>query len=186
MTPLLWAALTLLGGATYAVTAKLVNDEIRGWLDLLPNIVLRLAARCLRPGQREAIYQDEWLPELAYILQEAETRPITRLVRGLCFSLGLLISATRVARHLNRTPSRHAASTSDATSSEPTSPFIYGTIGGILTDEEKAMVNLMEPKDRARYLLQKRIQEKAEMPVLISQLKSLRHQTAMSVISNIR
>jgi hypothetical protein len=116
---LLWGALTLLGGAVCAVTAKLVNDEIRGWLDLLPHIILRLAAKRLRPGQREAIYQDEWVPELAYILKEAETRPITRLVRGVRFSLGLLISATRVARHLNRAPARQAASTPDATSPAP-------------------------------------------------------------------
>jgi hypothetical protein len=59
-------------------------------------------------------------------------------------------------------------------------------IGGTLTNDEKAMIQLMDPKDRARYLLQKRIQEKAEMAVLLSQLQSLRHQTAMSVINNIR
>ncbi len=59
-------------------------------------------------------------------------------------------------------------------------------IGGTLTDDERTMIQLMEPKDRARYLLQKRIQEKAEMAVLLSQLQSLRHQTAMSVINNIR
>jgi hypothetical protein len=59
-------------------------------------------------------------------------------------------------------------------------------IGGTLTNDEKAMINLMDPKDRARYLLQKRIQEKAEMAVLLSQLQALRHQTAMSIINNIR
>jgi len=59
-------------------------------------------------------------------------------------------------------------------------------IGGTLTNDERAMIQLMDPKDRARYLLQKRIQEKAEMAVLLSQLQSLRHQTAMSVINNIR
>ena len=59
-------------------------------------------------------------------------------------------------------------------------------IGGALTNNELAMIQLMDPKDRARYLLQKRISEKAEMAVLLSQLQSLRHQTAMSVINNIR
>ncbi|HZH03105.1 MAG TPA: hypothetical protein VEY30_04915 [Myxococcaceae bacterium] len=59
-------------------------------------------------------------------------------------------------------------------------------IGGTLTNDEKAMINLMDPKDRARYLLQKRVQEKAEMAVLLSQLQALRHQTAMSMINNIR
>jgi hypothetical protein len=40
--------------------------------------------------------------------------------------------------------------------------------------------------DRADSLLQKRIDEKAQMAVLLSQLQSLRHQTAASVINNIR
>jgi hypothetical protein len=56
-------------------------------------------------------------------------------------------------------------------------------IGGTLTDDDRALIQLMDPKDRARYLLQKRIQEKAEMAGLLSQL---RHQTAMSIINNIR
>ncbi|WP_229070293.1 WD40 repeat domain-containing protein [Actinoplanes sp. DH11] len=59
-------------------------------------------------------------------------------------------------------------------------------IGGTLTDDERAMIQLMDAKDRARYLLQKRIQEKAEMAELLSQLQTIRHQTAMSVINNIR
>ena len=57
---------------------------------------------------------------------------------------------------------------------------------GTLTNDERAMIQLMDPKDRARYLLQKRIHEKAEMAVLLSQLQALRHQTAMSIINNIR
>jgi hypothetical protein len=57
---------------------------------------------------------------------------------------------------------------------------------GSLTDDERNMLQLMDPKDRARYLLQKRIQEKAEASVLLSQLQSLRHQTSISVISTIR
>ncbi len=59
-------------------------------------------------------------------------------------------------------------------------------LGGSLSDEEMAMLVPMDPKDRARYLLQKRIQDKAEMRALLWQLESLRRQTAMSVISNIR
>jgi hypothetical protein len=59
-------------------------------------------------------------------------------------------------------------------------------IGGPLTEDEQAMVDLMSPEDRARYLLAKRINDKAEMAVLLSQLQSQRHQTSMSVINNIR
>ncbi|MEV4641128.1 hypothetical protein AB0J80_27680 [Actinoplanes sp. NPDC049548] len=59
-------------------------------------------------------------------------------------------------------------------------------IGGTLSDDERAMIRLMDPKDRARYLLRKRIQEKAEMAVLLSELQSLRHRTALAVIADIR
>ncbi|MFD4037402.1 tetratricopeptide repeat protein [Streptomyces sp. NPDC058605] len=55
-----------------------------------------------------------------------------------------------------------------------------------LTNDERAMLSLMDRKDRARYLLQRRIDEKREMSVLLSQLQALRHQTAMAVINNIR
>jgi hypothetical protein len=67
-----------------------------------------------------------------------------------------------------------------------TSPFIGDVIGGTLSPEEKAMIALMDPKDRARYLLQKKMQEKAEMAALLSQLQGLRHQAAMQTINNIR
>ena len=59
-------------------------------------------------------------------------------------------------------------------------------IGGMPTDDERAMINLADPEDRARYLLQRRVQEKAEMAVLLSQLQALRHQTAMTLINDIR
>jgi hypothetical protein len=59
-------------------------------------------------------------------------------------------------------------------------------IGGTLTPEEKAMLAMMDPKDRARYLLQKKMQEKAEMAALCSNLQGLRHQCAMTTIGNIR
>ena len=58
--------------------------------------------------------------------------------------------------------------------------------GETLSSDEKAMLALMSPSDRARYVLQERIQERAEMAALLSQLQSLRHDTAMSAIDNIR
>ena len=59
-------------------------------------------------------------------------------------------------------------------------------IGGTLTQDERAMLELMDPKDRARYLLQKRIDSKADLSSSLSQLQALRHQQAMSVINDIR
>jgi hypothetical protein len=54
--------------------------------------------------------------------------------------------------------------------------------GETLSSDEKAMLALMSPSDRARYVLQ----ERAETAALLSQLQSLRHDTAMSAIDNIR
>ena len=99
-----WATLCLLASFLLAALGDLISEEIRGWLDLAPQAILRLAATQLDPDQRETIYHDEWLPELTYILRGAESRPITRLTRGTTYALGLLISARRVARHLTHTP----------------------------------------------------------------------------------
>jgi hypothetical protein len=84
------------GGLLVIAFGDLVSEEVRGWLDLLPRGILRLAARRLAPETREAIYEEDWLPELIYALSGAESRPITRLVKGTYFSLGLFISARRV------------------------------------------------------------------------------------------
>jgi len=64
--------------------------------------------------------------------------------------------------------------------------FAGDVIGGTLTPEEKAMLAYMDPKDRARYLLQKKMQEKAEMAALCSNLQGLRHSCAQQIIGNIR
>lgn len=57
---------------------------------------------------------------------------------------------------------------------------------GTLSNDEEAMLALMDPSDRARYVLQARIQEKAEMAALLTQLQSHRHEAALSVINNLR
>lgn len=59
-------------------------------------------------------------------------------------------------------------------------------VGSELSPEEAALVALLDPDDRARFLLQKRIQQKSEMASLVAQLQQLRDETAMSVINNIR
>jgi hypothetical protein len=55
-----------------------------------------------------------------------------------------------------------------------------------LSPEEQQLLALMDPADRARYLLQKRIAEKAETAALLADLQAKRHDTAKSVIDNIR
>jgi hypothetical protein len=98
MTGLAWSVLCLLGVFLFAALGDLVSEEIRGWLDLVPRALLRLAAVQLDPDIREIIYEGEWLPDLIYELRGAESRPITRLIRGTTFALGLLSSARRIAR----------------------------------------------------------------------------------------
>ena len=58
--------------------------------------------------------------------------------------------------------------------------------GGTLSSDEEAVLALMSPSDRARYDLQARIQEQAQLAALLTQLQSLRHETGLSVINNIR
>jgi hypothetical protein len=99
MTALAWTALSLLGVFLFAALGDLVSEEIRGWLDLAPRGVLRLATRRIDPELRESIYEDEWLPDLMYYLRGAEARPITRLVRGTTFAFGLLLAAPGIARY---------------------------------------------------------------------------------------
>jgi hypothetical protein len=96
---LIWATLCLLGTFLLAALGDLVSEEVRGWLDLAPRAILRLAAARLDPGLQESVYQEEWLPELIYVLRGAESRPITRLLSGVRFALGLLFSARGIARH---------------------------------------------------------------------------------------
>jgi hypothetical protein len=56
----------------------------------------------------------------------------------------------------------------------------------VLSPEEVQMAAHLDPEDRARYLLQRKIEERAELAATLSQLQELRHQTAMDVIDNIR
>jgi Sigma-70 region 2 len=127
MIALAWAALGLLGVFLFAALGDLVSEEIRGWLDLVPHAVLRLAASQLDPEQRETVYQDEWRPELIYVLRGAESRPITRLIRGLTFALGLLISARAIA-----------AQRSLSSADEPPTGFrtvVLPTPGAVISEE---------------------------------------------------
>ena len=121
MTAWEWAALGSVGALVMAAVGDLISEEIRGWLDLAPHAILSLAASQLDPIHRQAIYQDVWLPELCYALRGAESRPITRLVRGTAYATSLLISSRRIARteRATRASSTPPIST-DTSSDKPT------------------------------------------------------------------
>jgi hypothetical protein len=80
MTGYMLASLVFLGGILIAVLGELINEEVRGWIDYLPRVILRLAARQLDPVGKITIYEDEWLPELTCILRGADARPISRVI----------------------------------------------------------------------------------------------------------
>jgi hypothetical protein len=56
----------------------------------------------------------------------------------------------------------------------------------VLSPEEVQMAAYMDPDDRALFLLQRKMEERAELARLVSQVQELRHQTALDVINNIR
>jgi hypothetical protein len=103
MTGPVLASLLFLGSVLIAVLGELINEEVRGWIDYLPRVILRLAARRLDPAGKITIYEDEWLPELTCILRGAEARPISRVILGVKYSAVLLVKAERIASHLHRT-----------------------------------------------------------------------------------
>jgi hypothetical protein len=102
VTTMLAVVLGIAGGLAMTALGDMVSEEVRDRLDHLPQAVLRLAGRRVDPAKRKATYNDEWLPELTYILKGEESRPVTRLFVGTRYALGILISARRIARHLSR------------------------------------------------------------------------------------
>jgi hypothetical protein len=108
MTGILCALLGILSALGMTVLSDMASEEVRDRLDHLPHAILRLAARRLPPGQRATVYEEEWLPELTYILKGAETRPITRLITGTRYALGILRTADQISRRLGRSSTESA------------------------------------------------------------------------------
>jgi hypothetical protein len=102
MSGYLLAFLTIVGGLFTAAVGDMVSEEVRDRLDHVPHAILKLAASRLDASHRAAIYGDEWLPELTYILQGDEARPVSRVYHGTRYALGILIAARRIARDLHR------------------------------------------------------------------------------------
>jgi hypothetical protein len=76
----------------------MVSDEIHGQLDRIPYAILRLARWRVPEELRASLHDEEWQPGLYHILNHAEGRPISRLVTGTLFSLGIHHSASRISR----------------------------------------------------------------------------------------
>ena len=134
MTGTLWAALGALATVTMATLGSMASQEMQDRLGHLPHAILRLAARRLDSNQHITVHQDEWLPELTYILKRAEARPITRLITGTRFALGILASADHIACRLQRMPSFDQQTQQEILPSEQIAPYTgHGTfIAGIV------------------------------------------------------
>jgi Restriction endonuclease len=96
----LWVLLSPVVTVLLAALGELVSDEIRARLDRVPFALLSAAARRLPPGQREDMHDNSWLPELHHILRGEDAMPITRLVHGVRFALGLWLAVPRISREL--------------------------------------------------------------------------------------
>lgn len=159
MTAVAWAGICLAATLILAAAGDLISEEIRGWLDLAPRGILRLAAAQLDSAQRETIYHDEWLPELTYALRGAESRPITRLIRGIAYAVGLLIAARRIARRVHRLPAGEAVSTSEhgaiwlIVTNASASPITIKNLGITLSNGNTLEVQAPVPEDVQRDIL---------------------------------
>jgi hypothetical protein len=94
--------LVFIAAVLLAALSGLIGDEVRGWLELVPRGILRLVAMRLPASLRQAVYNEEWLPELIFILRNAAGRPITRLITGTWYAVSMIRSAGRVSRSLRR------------------------------------------------------------------------------------
>lgn len=68
---LVMAGIVLVGAFMLQVAVDLLRGEIRGRLDKLPYGLLHLARRRLPPELRASRCDDEWKPELDYILSKS-------------------------------------------------------------------------------------------------------------------
>lgn len=83
-----------------AALLELLKDELRGQIERIPFALLRLARRRVPADLRETLYDHEWLPELHHIVADAERLPITCLVQGTAYALGLVMAAPAIAEEL--------------------------------------------------------------------------------------
>jgi DNA-binding transcriptional MerR regulator len=75
-------------------------EELQTRLGLLPQALIRLASYQI-PGGERAEYAEEWLAELAFVLRGTDGLPVTRLLRGTHYAVGLLWVSRSIARELN-------------------------------------------------------------------------------------
>ncbi len=91
----------ILGGGALlviAACASVVRGEVPGRLGRLPFVLLRMARRRVPEELRVRLHDEEWQPELHHIVNRAGVSPVSRLLSGTMFALGLLRTARSISR----------------------------------------------------------------------------------------
>ncbi len=101
----------LAAGLAATAMSELVSEEARARLDQVPYALLTVAIRRL-PLEIRADVGDEWRAELRQILRGAQAYPLTRLIHGIRFALGLLWVAPQIGKHLVSVRERSTAESS--------------------------------------------------------------------------
>lgn len=87
------------------VSVRMVIDEVRGQLDRLPQLIVRIAAKRVPAAMREEL-RSEWSAEVCAITDDRAELPISRLIAGIGASLGWLCRARRIAAERENLPEK--------------------------------------------------------------------------------
>ncbi len=95
---------------------EMMKEEMQTRLCRIPNAVIRVAVLRL-PEQTRHELADEWLSELAFIVNDTEGLPVTRLLRGIRYAGRLLWTAREMAHELagSQEPAGYGGPTACAT-----------------------------------------------------------------------
>lgn len=99
------ACVTLLVLLAEAVIGRTLQEEAVRRLGRIPFALISLVSARLPRELRDDVAA-EWRAELDFALRGADGMPITRLLRGIRYSVGLLMSAPAIADSLRRTSRR--------------------------------------------------------------------------------
>ena len=135
MTGVLLSVLCGLAGIVGAILGDLLSEEVRRRLDRVPIQLMHLACRRL-PEPARADRADEWAAELAAILirRGATKLPVTRLVVGIRFALGLFVATPAIGRATRRPRSSRLLGAAYAVVAAALAvPILAMTIGAQLT-----------------------------------------------------
>jgi hypothetical protein len=83
--------------------SDLVKEEAKTRITQIPSFIIKLAAKRV-PIEIRADLADEWKAESEFIVNETEGLPITRLVRGTWYALGVLQVSRSVSSELTGIP----------------------------------------------------------------------------------